>query len=191
MSKKRKGQAEPPPAAPPSPAPSAIVSSEPAPVAAPASEMTRRDFLATAGIGVAAVCGAGAVVGAVRFAIPQTSAGASARFPLGTPADFKARTVTWLRERELFVLRDEKGFGAFSSRCTHLGCTVRRTSDGFTCPCHGAHYDPLGHVLSGPARRELPWFQLWQEPDGRIWIDLGKTVQTGTAPLGEPSKDKA
>jgi Rieske Fe-S protein len=146
--------------------------------------ITRRDLLASAGLGLAAVCGAGLVVGAVRFASPETTSGAS-RFPLGTPADFKARTVTWLRDRELFVLRDEKGFGAFSSRCTHLGCTVRRTNEGFTCPCHGAKYDALGKVLSGPAPRALPWYVLWQEPDGRIWVDLSKPAAMGTAPLGE------
>ncbi|HEY3446671.1 MAG TPA: Rieske 2Fe-2S domain-containing protein [Myxococcales bacterium] len=153
--------------------------------------MSRRDFLAGATSVIAVGCGAAAVVGSVRFAVPETTEGASLRFPLGLPSDFKARTVTWLRERELFVLRDEKGFGAFSSKCTHLGCTVQRTAAGFACPCHGAKYDELGRVTAGPARRALSWFALWQEADGRIWVDLSEEAAVGTAFLTPPGKEGA
>jgi len=154
-------------------------------------DLSRRDVLVAATSAVAAGCGLLAVAGAVRFAVPETTEGASQRFPLGLPSDFKARTVTWLRERELFVLRDEKGFGAFSSRCTHLGCTVQRTATGFACPCHGARYDELGRVTAGPARRPLSWFHLWQEADGRIWVDLAKEASVGTAYLAPPGKEGA
>jgi Rieske Fe-S protein len=96
------------------------------------------------------------------------------------PSDFKTGTLTWLPDHQLFVLRDGTGFGAFSSRCTHLGCTVRRTADGFFCPCHGARFDEQGSVVAGPAREPLPWFEVWAEPDGRIWVDTGKKVPAGT-----------
>jgi Rieske Fe-S protein len=60
---------------------------------------------------------------------------------------------------------------------------VQRTSEGFTCPCHGAQYNSLGEVVSGPARRALPWFTLWQEADGRIWVDVSRVVDSGTSPI--------
>jgi Rieske Fe-S protein len=99
---------------------------------------------------------------------------------LGTPADFKIGTVTWLREHELFVLHVAEGFGVFSSRCTHLGCTVRRTESGFACPCHGAEYDALGRVTQGPARAPLPWHEIEVGPDGALWARRDHTVDAGT-----------
>ncbi len=48
-------------------------------------------------------------------------------------------------------------FKAFSSVCTHQGCTVRDvTSNQIHCPCHGSSFDAnTGAVLSGPARAPL------------------------------------
>jgi len=191
MSRKHKRLPEQTPASPEAPPVSAPPAEPqipvPTPTAAPAPERaTRRDLLARAGTAALAACGLGAVVGAVRFAMPETADGTPRRFALGTPADFKMRTVTWLRDRELFVVRDDKGFGAFSSRCTHLGCTVQRTAEGFACPCHGARYDAQGAVVSGPARRSLPWFALWQEADGQVWVDVSRAAPTGTIALAPP-----
>ena len=146
--------------------------------AAPPS--SRRQFLARAGNWTVLACALGAVAGSVRLASPDFSEGPPERFPLGLPSDFKTGTLTWLADQQLFVLRDGMGFGVFSSRCTHLGCTVRRTADGFFCPCHGASYDERGGVVAGPARAPLPWFEVWAEPDGRIWVDPGKVVAPGT-----------
>ena len=146
---------------------------------------SRRQFLIKAGNWTIGACALGAVAGSVRLARPDFFEGPPERFPLGLPSDFKTGTLTWLQDKQLFVSRDGNGFGVFSSRCTHLGCTVRRTADGFFCPCHGARYDDIGSVVSGPARSPLPWFEVWAEPDGRIWVDTGKTVPAGTmTPLG-------
>jgi Rieske Fe-S protein len=55
--------------------------------------------------------------------------------------------------------RDDEGrLHAVSRNCTHLGCTVafntaERTWD---CPCHGSRFDIDGHVLEGPATKDLP-----------------------------------
>jgi len=141
---------------------------------------SRRQFLVKAGNWTVFACALGAVAGSLRLASPDFFEGPPERFPLGLPSDFKTGTLTWLQDQQLFVSRDGTGFGAFSSRCTHLGCTVRRTADGFFCPCHGARYDEMGLVVSGPARLPLPWFEVWAEPDGCIWVDTGKVVPVGT-----------
>lgn len=53
---------------------------------------------------------------------------------------------------------DDNRLYAFSSRCPHLGCSIRwnaveRTWD---CPCHGSRFDPCsGRVLNGPAATGL------------------------------------
>jgi isorenieratene synthase len=45
--------------------------------------------------------------------------------------------------------------------CTHQGCTVGQQADGtFLCPCHGALYNEKGHVVRGPAKRNLARFQI-------------------------------
>ena len=49
-------------------------------------------------------------------------------------------------------------FKAFSSTCTHMGCTVFKVENGLImCPCHGSEYSVVdGSVKHGPAPRPLP-----------------------------------
>jgi Rieske Fe-S protein len=111
---------------------------------------------------------------------------------LGGLSDFKMNTLTWLQDRDLFVLRNHEGIGTFSCRCTHLGCMVRRTAEGFVCPCHGAEYGPLGEVISGPARRPLPWYRVWLARDGRLWVNVGKPLdEAGPTPVVLPQGNRA
>ena len=48
-------------------------------------------------------------------------------------------------------------FKAFTSVCTHQGCTVGDVSQNtIHCPCHGSEFDAsTGAVLKGPARAPL------------------------------------
>ncbi len=59
---------------------------------------------------------------------------------------------------KLAVFRDESGaLHRHSAVCTHLGCVVRWNSAerSWDCPCHGSRFDALGHVINGPANRDL------------------------------------
>jgi Rieske Fe-S protein len=56
------------------------------------------------------------------------------------------------------LTREAGGVHAFSSTCTHLGCTVNRVADGkIFCPCHGSVFNArTGAVEQGPATQPLP-----------------------------------
>ncbi|OKH22985.1 UDP-galactopyranose mutase [Hydrococcus rivularis NIES-593] len=73
---------------------------------------------------------------------------------------------------------------AISLTCTHQGCTVGRQADGkFLCPCHGALYDERGKVVRGPAKRDLPRFNILQRQ--------GESVQlVAASPILSPIGDK-
>jgi Rieske Fe-S protein len=50
-------------------------------------------------------------------------------------------------------------FHAFSSTCTHNGCTVgwNAAEALIACPCHGSRFSPVdGSVVNGPAPVALP-----------------------------------
>ena len=54
--------------------------------------------------------------------------------------------------------RDDAGtMHAVSAVCTHLGCVIGWNADERTwdCPCHGSRFDRDGHVIHGPAQRNL------------------------------------
>lgn len=61
----------------------------------------------------------------------------------------------------------EGDFRAFSSTCTHQGCTVSDVSDGIiSCPCHGSRYSAEdGSVQNGPATEALPEVEITVDGD--------------------------
>ncbi len=49
----------------------------------------------------------------------------------------------------VWVVKDEtadNGFRVFTTICPHLGCSVNREGEGFTCPCHGARFHQDGSL---------------------------------------------
>lgn len=79
----------------------------------------------------------------------------------------------------LFLVRDGETVLAFSAESSHLGHQVvwdekRRV---FFAPAHGATWDRMGRVLSGPAPRDLDWFRVVRRGSA-ILVDLG-TVHRG------------
>jgi Rieske Fe-S protein len=54
--------------------------------------------------------------------------------------------------------RDEtRTLHAVSAVCTHMGCIIdwNATARTWDCPCHGSRFDYDGHVIHGPAQRNL------------------------------------
>ena len=67
-----------------------------------------------------------------------------------------------LADQRVVLVRSGDQVHAFSSTCTHQGCTVAGVTDGvITCPCHGSTFDAAtGKVVTGPATRPLPAVQV-------------------------------
>ena len=64
-----------------------------------------------------------------------------------------------LADQGIVVTQPTQGeFKAFSSTCTHAGCTVTQVSGGeIVCPCHGSQFSITdGSVDGGPAPAPLP-----------------------------------
>jgi nitrite reductase/ring-hydroxylating ferredoxin subunit len=128
--------------------------------------LSRRGLLS--GSAVALV---GGVAGwAVGRRAARATAGTPAANAYGTPppasgrrllalGDLPAGSGVVLRDPAVVLTRAASGeVHAFSSVCTHQGCTVDRVAGGIIdCPCHGSRFDAgTGAVRAGPATRPLP-----------------------------------
>ena len=52
-------------------------------------------------------------------------------------------------------------WNAFSSSCTHAGCTVNLTGSSVYCPCHSGYFSPAnGAVTGGPPPTPLPQYDV-------------------------------
>ena len=77
-----------------------------------------------------------------------------------TPNDLSSGTgaVVLVDGQKVAAFRDESGLlHTVSATCTHLGCLVSFNSAerSWDCPCHGSRFDVDGHVLHGPATKDL------------------------------------
>ena len=148
---------------------------------APAAGGTdRRDFLASfpfVTIAWVAFTGAIAGVGAasLRFLYPNVLYEPPQQFKVGFPADSQIGEVsTGFKDRDgIWVIRNEEGFYALITVCTHLGCTPNwlATENKFKCPCHGSGFYTSGINFEGPAPRPLERAAISLADDGQISID--------------------
>ncbi|MBM3818533.1 MAG: Rieske 2Fe-2S domain-containing protein [Acidimicrobiia bacterium] len=81
--------------------------------------------------------------------------------------------------RTTAIFRDAQGTYAISIVCTHLGCIVKPTPDGFECPCHGSVFARDGAVVRGPAPQPLSWIKV-EAGGGTVVVDEAATVAAGT-----------
>lgn len=133
--------------------------------------MKRRGFLKKIAAVSASVAGTFAVFSFLHQLLPGRIR-RSRKVKIGKVADFPVDTFTYIDEDKIFVYRDNEAMKSVSAVCTHLGCTIQHTTEGFECPCHGSRYSDNGEVLSGPAPRDLSWYKMEKLPDGSIIVDM-------------------
>lgn len=121
----------------------------------PCAGCTRRSFLQTLGL---------AASGALLPAFSWADASQEAVIPLDKlpglekPGD---GLHIKLKGRDVLLIRvSESEIAALDPACRHKKCGVKFESgwDKIKCKCHGSRYDLRGHVLNGPATRDLEAF---------------------------------
>lgn len=142
--------------------------------------VSRRSFLSLAAIGSFFAAIGTAAAGIFRLPNPSVMPGPVRRFKLGLPQQFAVGSETPFGEQNLVLFQDDHGFYAISTTCTHLGCTVARSKEGFACPCHGSRFDERGNVVGGPAPRPLPWLEVSRAADGELIVNADVEVEEGT-----------
>ncbi|MCH7909341.1 MAG: Rieske 2Fe-2S domain-containing protein [Candidatus Hydrogenedentes bacterium] len=115
-----------------------------------------------------------------RMTKPRVLPEASARVRIGKADELPPGTTRIMNEHNIRVTSTREGIAATSLICTHLGCVVKESPDGFACPCHGSKFDVTGKVVSGPAPRALPWLSVSQAADGTLIVDRKVEVPSGT-----------
>ncbi|MGE2720935.1 ubiquinol-cytochrome c reductase iron-sulfur subunit [Mycolicibacterium celeriflavum] len=126
--------------------------------------MQRKQFLAGAGLGIAAtVLASCTTYGKEPDAAEEPAASPPAAGGGAAPATFLANVADvpvggGVIVDETVVTQPTAGdFMGFSATCTHAGCTVRDVVGGtINCPCHGSRFNLDGTVANGPAARPLP-----------------------------------
>lgn len=90
---------------------------------------------------------------------------------LAVTSDIPVGGCTVFPEQKCVVTQPSEGaFKAFTSVCTHQGCTVSAGTDGvIPCTCHGSQFSMEdGSVLQGPATSPLPEVAITVDGDSII-----------------------
>ena len=132
-----------------------------------AGELSRRSLIRNTGLSALAI---GALSACSNYgaqpAAPASSAGsasaeASGSGPAGgstiTKADIPVGGGKVFADLQAVVTQPKSGdFKAFTSVCTHQGCTVAEVVQTINCNCHGSKYNiEDGSVENGPATKGL------------------------------------
>ncbi len=141
--------------------------------------MARRDFLGLAAIGATAAAFIVSILGMLKLPKAAVLASPAKKFNVTLPDGLAEGEAFVPAGRSAAVFRDGEGVYAISIVCTHLGCIVKTSTDGFTCPCHGSGYAKDGTVTKGPAPKPLPWLKVTKS--GSVYVvDEEKKVPIGT-----------
>jgi cytochrome b6-f complex iron-sulfur subunit len=139
----------------------------------------RRDFLGLASVAAAGGALSFAAVGMMRLPNAAVLSSPSKKFQVTLSESLGPGQPFFPPGRQVALFRDKSGVWAISTICTHLGCLVRGTTEGFECPCHGTSFTRDGAVTRGPAPRPLPWYKVTGSGNTYV-VDEGETVPTGT-----------
>ena len=103
--------------------------------------------------------GSGATSGGGAAAGGSGTGASSGGTVLAKTSDIPVGEGKIFADKSVVVTQPTAGtFKAFSSTCTHAGCTVNKVANGLIqCPCHGSKYSVTdGSVKAGPAPQPLP-----------------------------------
>lgn len=139
----------------------------------------RRDFLGLASLWAAIGALAFAAVGAMRLPKAAVLSSPSKKYRVTIPESLGPGQPYIPPGRSVALFKDADGVYAVSTICTHLGCIVKSTPEGFECPCHGSRFTRDGTVARGPAPQALAWYKL-SGSGGTYVVDEAETVPTGT-----------
>jgi cytochrome b6-f complex iron-sulfur subunit len=143
--------------------------------------MPRRDFLGLAAWWSAAAALLFGFLGAMRLPKAAVLPSPYKKFKVSLPASLASGRAYIPAGRAVAIYKEGNQVYALSTICTHLGCIVNATDNGFDCPCHGSKFAKDGSVLKGPAPKGLPWLELKHAGGDNFLIDEGKTVAMGTS----------
>jgi len=89
---------------------------------------------------------------------------------LGSLPDLSQGTVINFPEFGLIFVNEKGRFSFLSTKCTHLGCTLRLSGRRLMCPCHGGIFDLEGDVLDGPPEKPLTRFEGGLTKEGILYF---------------------
>lgn len=139
----------------------------------------RRDVLGLLSLWTMATTLLFATVGIMRMPKAAVLPSPSKKFRVTLPETLAPGEAFVPPGRATALFRDTEGVYAISIICTHLGCIVHATADGFECPCHGSVFARDGAVVRGPAPTALSWVKV-SSNGGTVVVDEGATVSPGT-----------
>ncbi len=141
--------------------------------------MPRRDFLGLAALASMAAALGFSLLGMLKLPKAAVSASPAKKFSLALPDTLPEGEAFIPPGRNVAVFRDKEGVFAISTVCTHLGCIVKASPNGFDCPCHGSGFTKDGTVRKGPAPTPLPWLKVSMS-GGTLTVDEDTKVKAGT-----------
>lgn len=130
------------------------------------------------------VLGATALGGVAGCGDEGGAAEASGPIAAGKSADYAVGSLRGHPDQPIAVGRDEAGFYALTTICTHQQCDMRKDGSvnekGLSCDCHGSQFDRGGGVLPGSvARTPLRHFRVGIA-DGDVTVFAGEDVPATT-----------
>jgi len=119
------------------------------------SNISRRNFIRLVTQSLFGISGLLGLGGLARFFSYEPEPEVPSMFDIGNVSNYPAGSRTVRAEIPAVIYNRGGELIAYSLICTHLGCSVEATEEGFACPCHGSRFGQDGQVLEGPAQRSL------------------------------------
>jgi len=132
----------------------------------------RRDFLkiiTNALLWLNGILSLGGLLRFLGYTVPEDG---PREYDLGPAENYPPGSRSVVADGGAVLIHDESGLYAISTTCTHLGCRVNPSPEGFLCPCHGSRFDLQGNVLNGPAKEHLHPFNVTSSPKGHLILEL-------------------